>query len=146
MIHWLHAADVAAIFLLTGFLLAAYLERTGLIRASRFGTSFLILVAVGAALAFWSPRLGFVGIAVQGVAVLWLAWRLPQRGPRWDLVGAVALNQAAAATLWLDKAQVACAREALAHVVQPHSFWHVLSALSLLFVYRYERHVERAAR
>jgi hypothetical protein len=146
MTHWLHTADVAAIFLLTGFLLATYLQRTGMVPENRFGASFLTWIAAGAVLALWNPWLGFVGIAVQGLAVLWLAWRLPRRGPGWDLVAAIALNQAAAAALWLDKAQVACAEGALTHVVQPHSLWHVLSALSLLFVYRYERRVERAPR
>jgi hypothetical protein len=56
------------------------------------------------------------------------------------------LNQLAAAALWLDKGQVLCARGSLVHVVQPHSFWHVLSAASLLFLYRYEREVDRAHR
>lgn len=89
-------------------------------------------------------RLGSAGIAAQGVAILCLAWRIPTRGPRRELIAAIALNQAAAVTLWLDKAQVSCVRGALAHVVQPHSFWHVLSALSLLFFYRYEREIEHA--
>jgi hypothetical protein len=89
------------------------------------------------------PRLGYIGIAAQGVAILWLAWRLPIRGPRRELVAAVVLNQAAALMLWLDKGQVACTRGVLAHVVQPHSFWHILSALSLLAFYHYEREVER---
>jgi hypothetical protein len=61
-----------------------------------------------------------------------------------DLVGAIAFNQAAAVALWLDKMQMACVEGALAHVAQRHSFWHVLSAMSLFFVYRDERQVERA--
>ena len=144
MVHWLHVADVAAIFLFTGFLLAAYLEHAGFVGASWFPASFLALVAAGAALAFADPRLGYIGIAAQGAAILWLAWRLPMRGPRRELVGAITLNQAAAVALWMDKGQIACARGALVHVVQPHSFWHILSALSLLVFYRYERQVERA--
>jgi len=144
MVHWLHATDVAAIFLITGFLLAVHLQLAGAVGPSRLAPSFVALVAAGAALAFVDPRLGYVGIAVQGVAVLWLAWRLPVRGPRRELVAAIVLNQAAALALLLDKGQVACTRGVLAHVVQPHSFWHILSALSLLAFYRYEREVERA--
>jgi len=142
MVHWLHAADVAAIFLFTGFLLAAFLQHAELIDPSRFTACFLALVSGGAVLAFVDPRLGWIGIAVQGVFILWLAWRLPTRGPRPDLVAAIALNQVAAVALWLDKGQVACVRGALGHVVQPHSFWHILSALSLIFFYRYEREIE----
>jgi hypothetical protein len=143
MIHWLHMADVAAIFVLTGFLFAAYLERAGLIRPSRFPGSCLALVAIGVAPAVVSPWAGYVGIAAQGIGILWLARRSQVRGPRGELLGFVALNQAAAVALWLDKGQIACAGGALSHIVQPHSLWHVLSAFSLFFLYRYERIVER---
>ena len=142
MVHWLHAADVTAIFLFTGFLLAANLQHTGLIEPCRFRAWFLALAVGGAVLAFANPQLGFVGIAAQGVAILWLAWRISTRGPRRELIAAIAFNQAAALALWLDKGQVLCVRGMLAHVVQPHSFWHILSALSLLFFYCYEREIE----
>jgi len=142
MVHWLHVADVAAIFLFTGFLLASYLQHAGFIDPRRFGAWFLALVSGGAVLAFVDPRLGGFGIAAQGIAVLWLALRVPVRGPGRDLVAAIALNQVAAVAFWLDQGQVACVRGALAHVVQPHSFWHILSALSLVFFYRYERVIE----
>jgi hypothetical protein len=142
MIYWLHAVDVAAIFLFTGFLLAANLQHVGLVGASRFPACFLVLASGGVVLAFVDPWLGTIGIAAQGCAILWLAWRIPVRGPRGELVAAIALNQAAAVTLWLDRGQVLCTRGVLAHVVQPHSFWHILSALSLLFFYRYERQIE----
>jgi hypothetical protein len=102
------------------------------------------LLAGGVALAAVDPRLGYVGIAAQGVAIFCLASRLPVSGQKLDLVAAIALNQAAAAFLWLDKGQIACVRGAFAHILQPHSFWHILSALSLFFVYRYEREVEHA--
>lgn len=144
MVDWLPVSDVVAIFLLTGFLLAVYLQHAGLVRPSRLPTSFLVLVAAGAALGFVNPVLGYIGIAAQGATILWLGWRLPTRGPRRELMAAVVLNQAAAVALWLDKSQVACARGDLVHFVQPHSFWHILSALSLLFAYRYERKVEHA--
>lgn len=137
MVQWLHATDVVAIFLFTGFLLAANLQHAGLVDPSQFLACFLAFVAGGAILAFVDPRLGWIGIAAQGAGILWLAWRLPTRGQRRDLAAALALNQAAAVALWLDKGQVACTRGVLAHLVQPHSFWHVLSALSLLYVYRY---------
>lgn len=144
MVHWLHAADVAAIFLFTGFLLAAYLQHAGWVGPGRLSWSFLALVAAGTALAFADPRLGYIGVAAQGIAIVWIAHRLPARGPRRELIAAIALNQAAAVALWLDKGQVGCTRGVLAHVVQPHSFWHILSAVSLLFFYRYERQIERA--
>jgi hypothetical protein len=144
-VAWLHAADVAAIYLLTGFFLATYLQHNGLLGPGRFRAAFVALVGAGAVLASIDPVLGYFGIAAQGVAIVWLAWRLPIHGPRRELVAAIVLNQAAAAALWLDKSQVACARGAFVHIVQPHSFWHVLSAVSLLFFYRYQRQVDRAA-
>ena len=144
MVRWLLVADVAAIFLLTGFLLAAYLQHAGLVRPDRLLASAVALLAAGVALAVVDPRLAYVGVAAQGVAILRLAWRLPVRGQRLDLIGAITFNQAAAVCLWLDKGQVACVGGALAHFVQPHSFWHIFSALSLFFVYRYEREVEYA--
>lgn len=144
MIRWLLVADVAAIFLLTAFLLAAYLQHAGLVGRGRLPSSILALLAGGVALAVVDPRLGYVGVAAQGVATLCLAWRLPVRGRGLDLVGAITFNQAAAVSLWLDKGRVACVGGAFAHIVQPHSFWHILSALSLFFVYRYEREVEHA--
>jgi hypothetical protein len=147
MVHWLHALDLAAIFLFTGFMLAANLQNAGTIAAKRFGVTFLALAAGGAALAFTDPWLATIGVAVQGfAAILWLAWRLPVRAPRREALAAIGLNQAAAVTLWLDKGQPLCASGVLAHMVQPHSFWHILSALSLLFYYRYERHVEHIVR
>lgn len=144
MAYWLHAADLAAIFLFSGFLLAANLQHVGLIRASRFPACFLVLAAGGVGLAVASPRLAWIGIAAEGVAILWLAWRISARGPRPDLLAAIALNQVAAVALWLDKFQVVCVGGVFGHVLQPHSFWHVLSALSLLFFYRYERQLEHA--
>jgi hypothetical protein len=144
MIRWLLVADVAAIFLLTAFLLAAYLQHAGLVGSSRLPMSFLALLAAGVALAAVDPRLGYAGVATQGLAIVYLAWLLPVRGQSLDLVGAIAFNQLAAVTLWLDKGRVACVGGAFAHVVQPHSFWHILSALSLFFVYRYEREVEHS--
>jgi len=143
MVDWLLESDVFAIFLLTGFLLTTYLQHAGLVGPSRLPT-FVVLVAAGAALGLVNPVLGYIGIAAQGAIILWLGWHLPMRGPRRELVAALVLNQAAAVALWLDKSQVACARGGFVHVVQPHSFWHILSALSLLFVYRYERKVEHA--
>jgi hypothetical protein len=144
MVRWLQTADLTAIVVLTGFLLATYLERAGLVASRRFPGTVLGLVAAGAALAVTNPWAGYAGIAVQGGAIVWLASRLPMRGPRRELVGFIALNQTAAVALWLDKGQIACAGGVLGHVVQPHSFWHLFSALSLLFFYRYERQVERA--
>lgn len=144
MVRWLLVADVAAIFLLTAFLLAAYLQHAGLVGPSRLAASLLALLAVGTGLAVVDARLGYIGVAAQGAAILILAWRLPVRGPRLDLVGAITFNQAAAVALWIDKGQVACFGGALVHVVQLHSFWHIFSAVSLLFVYRYERQIERA--
>jgi hypothetical protein len=144
MIRWLHVVDVAAIFLLTAFLLAAYLQHADLVGPNLLPASFLALLAAGAALAVVDPRLGYIAIAAQGAAILCLAWRLPARGPGLELVGAITFNQGAAVALWLDKGQIACFEGPFAHVVQPHSFWHVFSALSLFFLYRYERRVERA--
>jgi len=146
MVHWLHAVDLAAIFLLTGFLLSAHLQRAGWIGARQFPACFLLLASGGAALALVDPWIGTAGIAAQGVAILWLVWRSPTPGPGRELVAAIALNQIAALALWLDKGQLLCSRGALAHVVQPHAFWHVLSALSLLFLYRWERGIEHGSR
>ncbi len=146
MIHWLHVVDLVAIFLFMAFLLAAHLQRAGWVGAQRFSACFLVLASGGAALAFADFWLATLGITAQGVAILWLAWRSPTRGPRRELVAAIAFNQVAAVALWLDKGQLLCSRGALSHVVQPHSFWHVLSALSLLFVYRWERQIEHTRR
>ena len=146
MSRWLQAVDLAVIFLFTGFLLAANLRHAGLARRDQFAASFFVLAAGGATLAFVDTRLGYLAIAAQGAAILWSYWRIPARGPRGDLVAAIALNQAAALALWLGHAQVACTGGSLTHVVQPHSFWHVLSAFSLVFFYRYQREIEHATR
>jgi hypothetical protein len=144
--YWLQAMDLAAIFLFTGFLLAVNLRHVGLIGRDRFAASFLVLAVGGAALALVDARLGYLGIAAQGVAILWSYWRIPARGSRLDLGAAIALNQGAALALWLDHARIACVQGRLAHVVQPHSFWHVLSALTLVYFYRYQRAVDGARR
>lgn len=142
MSYWLQAVDLAVIFLFTGFLLAANLQHVGLASREQFGALFFFLAAGGAALALVDARLGYLGIAAQGATILWSYWRIPARGSRIDLGAAIGLNQAAALGLWLDHAQVACTQGPLAHVLQPHSFWHVLSALSLVFFYRYQREIE----
>jgi hypothetical protein len=146
MVHWFQALDLTAISLFTGFLLAANLCHAGLIKHDRFAGWFFLFAAGGGALGTVDARLGYFALALQGASILWSYSRIPARGLRSDLVAAIALTQVGAAALWLDHAGIACTQGPLAHVVQPHSFWHLMSALSLVFFYRYQRDVERILR
>lgn len=140
----LQAVDLAAIFLATGHLLSASLVSRGYVTRRAFPRAVLALAGIGALLPFLHLWLGFAGVTGQAMAVLLLHRRGPAgRAASSDYRLAVALVLPGVALLGLDHAGVACLGGRLAHVVQPHAIWHLLSAAALFFIYRAERDVER---
>ena len=133
--------DLGAISLLTGYLLAA-----ALVRRKYFPPSRLQSLTTGfAVLGLTAPQvhigLGFALVATQALIVLWL-WRhtstenADASRAKWLLVCGTLL-------LGLDHAGIGCFGGELKHFIQPHAVWHVLSAVSLYYVYRSERQSER---
>ena len=62
---------------------------------------------------------------------------------RADYHAALWLLMPGVALLVLDHGQIGCVHGQLEHIVQPHVGWHLLSAASFTFFYRYERLLER---
>ncbi len=140
----LQLVDLAAIFLVTGHLLAASLVSRGYVARRAFPRAVLTFAGVAALLPFLHLWLGFAGVTVQTMAVLLLHLGGPAgRAGSSDYRIAVALVLPGIALLVLDHAAVACLGGGLAHVVQPHAIWHLLSAAALFFIYRAERDAER---
>ena len=136
--------DLAAIFLVTGLLLAASLVSRGYVAPHAFPRTAVALAGGGSLLPFVHLWLGFAGLALQAAAVLLLFGRdETRRSAPGAYRAAIGLLLPGVALLVLDHAGVACLGGRLAHVVQPHAIWHVLSAAALFFVHRVERHVER---
>ena len=140
----LQRVDLAAIFLVTGYLLAATLVSGGFVGRWAFPRSVLAFAGVCSLLPFLRLWLGFAGVAVQSVAVLMLLRRRPAgSAASSDYRVAVTLILPGVALLVLDHAGMACQGGGLAHIFQPHAVWHLLSAAALFFIYRAQREFER---
>ena len=140
--------DLAAIPLFTGLLLAVALVHRGSAARDRWPALFALFAGGGAVLPFIATAAGYVVVAAQAAALLWL-WRgLARTHPaiRADLRRTVGLLFPAAALLALGHAGVACvgAGSAWAHLVQPHIAWHLASAAACVFIARIERVLEQA--
>jgi hypothetical protein len=145
MIYWLQVLDLAAISLFIAYLLSASLRRSWLV--SDFRRPFILFTLAGVLLPFVDPRLGYANLAAQGTAVatLWSPALFSAAHQRRDLLSAAVVLGAGLVALILDFRQVACVPGALGHVLQPHAFWHLFSALLLFYLYRHERHLEFAS-
>lgn len=132
----LQAVDLASIFLLTGYLLALMLVGWGYFDRRLFSRSFVVLGVGGATLPFLNLWLGFAGLLAQGFAILWLAYRNVSADTQRAYWMAVRLLVPGAVLLALDHANVGCVRGTLAHVIQPHVVWHLLSAGGIFFLAR----------
>jgi hypothetical protein len=135
--------DLAVIPLFTGYLLAASLVHRRYIDPPSLLRVVLVCVTVGVAAPLLHIGLGFAVVAAQAAAVLWM-WR-----GRWlgdalpDARWATLFLLPGATLLGLDHAGIGCLGADLVHLVQPHAVWHLLSATSVLYVYRAERQLER---
>ena len=140
--------DLAAIPLLTGWLLASALVHAGHAVRERRHVLWLAFAGAGAVAPFVLTWLGYVMVALQAASLLWLWRKLARRTPalRGDLRAAAALLLPAAALLGLGHAGIACvaAGSAWAHVVQPHIVWHLASAAACVYAGRVQCRLEAA--
>ena len=135
--------DLAVITLFTGYFLAASLVHRCYVTPPRLRRLVVVLAALGAAAPQIHLALGFAMVTLQAAAVLWI-WRGPWLGEaRRDARRATWLLVPGAVLLGLDHAGIGCVGQALEHVVQPHAAWHVVSAMSVWYLYRAERLLER---
>ena len=130
------AVDLASIFLLTGHLMATMLVGWDYLNQRQFTRCFAIFGLGGATLPFLHLWLGFAGLIMQGFAILCLGYRnlSTDRVHGYRLI--VWLLLPGAVLLGLDHAHVGCVSGTLAHVVQPHVGWHLLSAAGIFFLGR----------
>ena len=140
-----HALDLGVIFLLIGYLLTAQLVHRGQVAESNFPTVVVLFSIGGGLLPFLHLWLGFVGLVLGGVLVLWRANGITLKGTRADYRTAVGLFLPGLVLLLSDHGQIGCFRGRLEHFVQPHAIWHLLSATSFYFFYRYQRAIEQGA-
>jgi len=143
-----HIVDLAAVGPLTAYFVAAVLIHRGRVTPSSQWRVAAPLAVIGTAAPIVHLGLGFVTIAAQGVVVLclWPRARNRQR-PNTKAVGkdmprAARYLLPGVLLLALDHGGIGCVRGTFAHVVQPHAVWHVLSAMSLWYLYRAERGLE----
>ena len=137
------ALDLSAISPLMGYLFAATLVHSRRGRARYFTLMVVGLAVSGALLPFVSLWLGFAGLAMQGVLVVGGFFRVAAGELRSNVQWMSTLLVSGAILLVLDHAQIGCVRGSLAHVIQPHVVWHVLSAASCFYLYKTERVLER---
>ena len=137
-----HTLDLGVIYPFTGYMLVAMLVHRGHVGRRNFVRAFLLAGVGGGALPFIHLWLGFGGLAVEALAILWMGRRVTGGGDHAAYRTALRLLLPGVALLVLDHGGVGCLRGPLEHAVQPHAVWHVLSAASFFFFYRYERTLE----
>ena len=136
--------DLAAIAPLAGFLLGSTLVARYPALQPRFGPLVTVLAIGGTLAPFVSLGLGFAGLGVVTALVIVVAvGRDVPTGARVPRRRAVTFVLAGGVLLALDHAGFGCVEGSLAHVVQPHALWHVLSAVACVHFYRYERVIGR---
>ena len=128
--------DLVAIYPLTAVLVGATLAY----RYPRVKRSFpLVIVTMavsGSALPFLGIWVGFTGLAFAAAIVATIGLRI-SAGPATDLRRAFFLLLPGVILLVLDHGQLGCVSGTLEHVIQPHAWWHALSAASFIYLYRY---------
>ena len=137
-----HPLDLAVIYPFTGYMLAAMLVHRGHLERRNFGRAFLLAGVGCGVLPFIHLWLGFGGLTVEALAVLWMGRIVARGGDHAAARTALRLLLPGVALLVLDHGAVGCLRGPLEHALQPHAVWHVLSAASFYFFYRAERMLE----
>ena len=138
-----HALDLAVIYLFAGYMLAAMLVHRGHLGRPNFARVFLLAGVGGGLLPFIHVWVGFGGLALETLVVLWMGRIAIPDADHAAYRTAVRLLLPGVALLMLDHGGIGCVRGPLEHAVQPHAVWHVLSAASFYFLYRYERALEQ---
>ena len=101
-----HALDLGVIFLLIGYLLAVQLVHRGQVAESNFPTAFALFSIGGGLLPFLHLWLGFVGLVLGGVLVLWQANGTTLEGARADYRKAIGLFLLGLVLLLLDHGRI----------------------------------------
>ena len=135
-----HALDLAIIYLFTGYMLTAMLVHRNHLSRPNFCRAFLLTGVGGGVPPFIHLWMGFAGLTIEALVMLWMGRVV---NPGTDYGTAIRLLLPGVALLVLDHLGVGCLRGPLEHTVQPHAVWHILSATSFYFLYRYERILER---
>jgi hypothetical protein len=137
------ALDLSAISPLMGYLVAATLvhRQPGLVR---FFTLMAVGLAVGGGLLpFIALWLGFAALTMKAVLVIAGLVSVTEGKLRSNVQWVLALLVSGVILLVLDHNQIGCVRGSLANVIQPHVVWHILSAVSCVYLYQTERVLER---
>ncbi len=135
--------DVAAVPLFMGYICAATAVHRRQADMSTFPRLFWSITAISVLLVTANLAVGFAVVIVQGCAIIWFWWTDPLTRGNTDARRAILLLVFGAMLLGLDHAAIGCVSGANAHLVQPHSIWHLLSAASGYFFYRAESQLER---
>ena len=135
--------DVAAIPLFMGYICAATIVHRRQLDVSTILRLFWFITVISVLLITTNLAVGFAIVITQGCAILWFWWTNPFTRENTDARRAILLLVFGAILLGLDHAAIGCVSGSNAHLVQPHSVWHLLSAASGYFFYRAESQLER---
>ena len=135
--------DVAAIPLFMGYICAATVIHRRQTDVSNFLRLFWLIAIISVLLVTTNLAVGFAIVITQGCAIIWFWWTDPLTRENTDARRAILLLVFGAMLLGLDHAGIGCVSGTNAHLVQPHSVWHLLSAASSYFFYRAESQLER---
>ena len=126
-----------------GYICAATVAHRQQFDASMFPRLFCSITAISMLLVAANLALGFAVVIGQGCVIVWCWWTDPLTRSNADARRAILSLVSGAVLLGLDHAAIGCVRGIGAHLIQPHSIWHLLSAASGFFFYRAERQLER---
>tara|TARA_B100000686_G_C16659577_1_gene900154 strand:- start:760 stop:1260 length:501 start_codon:yes stop_codon:yes gene_type:complete len=135
--------DVAAIPLFMGYICAATFVHCQQANVSTFLRLFWFITGISVLLVTTNLALGFASVITQGCVIIWFWWTKPFTRDNTDARRAILLLVFGAMLLGLDHAAIGCVSGANAHLVQPHSVWHLLSAASGYYFYRAESQLEK---
>ncbi|MEE3203522.1 MAG: hypothetical protein VX262_09560, partial [Acidobacteriota bacterium] len=135
--------DVAAIPLFMGYICAATVVHRQQADVTLFPRLFWSITTISVLLVALNLAVGFAVVIVQGCAIIWFWWTDPFTQKNTDARRAILLLVSGAMLLGIDHAAIGCVTGANAHLIQPHSIWHLLSAASGFFFYRAERQLEQ---
>jgi hypothetical protein len=140
---WFQIVDLATICLFTGFMLATASVHLGTVSQRWWPSIAMAISATGIIAPLLHIGVGFAMVAAQISAVLWIWRQLPLGDATRPAHRAVWPLLIGTPILGLDHAGVGCLGGDLAHIIQPHAVWHLLSATSVWYFCSAERLLER---
>ena len=139
---WFQAVDLATICLFTGYMLATASVHLGTVPQRRWPHIVMGASVAGIIASVLHIGLGFAMVAAQILVVLWIWRQLTLGDAATSARRAVWTLLIGTPILGLDHAGIGCLSGTLAHIIQPHALWHLVSAASVWYFCEAERLLE----